>query len=278
MPRRVGFSSSFFLLVTVFFWAVITATSAGARQKPIEQRPMDFVLVLNGDCTKVCTQWISAEGMITADAPRKFKALLKSLNGRALPIVLQSSGGDVRAALTIGRMIRKAGLETAIGRTQLNDCPMIDPRCSSKIVKGGWSEGEVHGGGAYCFSACPFILAGGVASRAATTADIGLHQMTNGRKSKEYGTPGRRNLNAISTNNDPNLKQELFDYLHEMGAMPNNIFDIMGLAMPQEMYRVRNAEALKVGLITKFFAYSEEPGYMFHCERFEKTWQSCELR
>jgi hypothetical protein len=125
--------SAVFTMVTAF-----SATYAVATDDP-GARPMNFILVSDGDCKVECVQWVSAEGRITSATPARFAVFLGSLKNRQLPIVIQSGGGDVNAALAIGRMIRKAGLNTAIGRTQLNDCPMLDPRCTAKIVKGGWS-------------------------------------------------------------------------------------------------------------------------------------------
>ena len=132
-----------------------------------------------------CFVRLAIEGKITADTPKQLKKLLNGLGGRKLPVVFQSHGGDVDAALSVGRMIRAAGLDTAVGRTQLNDCPMLDPRCTQKIIRDGWSEDEVHAEGAYCFSACPFALIGGTARTAATNASIGLHQITNGPNRQE---------------------------------------------------------------------------------------------
>ncbi|PDT32279.1 hypothetical protein CO660_00095 [Rhizobium sp. L9] len=264
MPIHFSFRPTFCLIAAVLFLSMIAAVPADANQQPPEERPMDFVLVHDANCKETCTQWISAEGAITSDTPRRFKALLKTLKDRKLPVVFQSYGGDVVAALSIGRMIRAAGLETAVGRTKLSDCPMLEPRCSQKIVKNSWSVGEVHGGGAYCFSACPLLIAGGKVRAAAETSDIGLHQITNGRKGASYGTAGRRNLDAISTKSDPALKRMLSAYLDEMGVSRDDVFAMMGLATPDGLYRVQTAEALRSGLITKVFSDTEEPGYAIH--------------
>ncbi|NNH46009.1 hypothetical protein HLI03_30915 [Rhizobium laguerreae] len=264
MPIRFNLRSTFYLVAAVFFLSVIASVPADAGQKPPEERPMDFALVHDGNCKETCIQWISAEGAITSDTPKRFKTLLRNLKGQEFPVVFQSYGGDVDAALSIGRMIRAAGFETAIGRTRLNDCPMLEPRCAQKIVRNGWSEGEVHAGGAYCFSACPLALAGGKVRAAGATSDIGLHQITNGRKNSGYGTAGRRNLDAISTRSDPVLKRMLSIYLDEMGVSRDDVFAMMGLATPEGLYRVQNAEALRSGLITKVFSDTEEPGYVRH--------------
>ena len=264
MPFHFSLRSIFCLVTAVIFLPMTAAVPTDAGQKPPEEQPMDFALVHDGNCNETCVQWISAEGAITADTPKRFKTLLRSLKGRKLPVVLQSHGGDVDAALSIGRMIRAAGLETAVGRTQLSDCPMLEPRCAQKIVRNGWSVGEVHAGGAYCFSACPLALAGGKVRAAAVTSNIGLHQITNGRKNSDYGTAGRRNLDAISTRSDPVLKRRLSIYLDEMGVSRDDVFAMMGLATPEGLYHVQTAEALRSGIITKLFSGADEPGYVVH--------------
>jgi hypothetical protein len=191
------------------------------------------------------------------------------LKGRKLPVVFQSHGGDVDAALKVGRMIRAAGLETAVGRTQLVGCPMLEPRCPQKIVVDGWSEGEVHGGSAFCLSACPFALAGGKVRAAAYNAQIGLHQVTNGSLSASYSQKGRRNLDAISTRADPKLQTILSRYFGEMGVNSNDVFAMMGLATPQGLYWVQSAEAITSGIITTVISYSEEPGYVIHAQSMQ---------
>jgi hypothetical protein len=261
MTTRLNILATFCLIIAGFFVSLVATISATANEQAPQEWPMNFALVRNGNCAKTCVQWISAEGAITANTPKQFKKFLRTLNGRKLPVVFQSHGGDVSAALSVGRMIRAAGLETAVGRTQLNDCPMLVPRCRQKIVKGGWSEGEVRAGSAYCFSACPLAFAGGKVRAAAANAYIGLHQVTNGSK-KRRAEMGRRNLDEISTRPDPALKRMLSIYLDEMGVNSDDVFAMMGLATPEGLYYVQSAEALKSAVITKVFSYSDEPGYV----------------
>ena len=261
--KRVS-SKLVFLIFSTFLLSQFAAASAPARKKPLDQLPMSFTLVQNGNCDATCVQWISAEGEFTADTPSRLTTLIKSLKGRKLPVVLQSHGGDVYAALAVGRIIRAADLETAVGRTQLDDCPMLEPRCPKQIAVNGWSRGEVHSGGAFCFSACPLALAGGIIRAAAANAEIGLHQLTNGSKSASYSTAARRNLQAISTRRDPFLIRMLTNYFREMGVNDADVFTMMGLATPEGLYYLQSAEALKSGVLTKIYSYDEEPGYLAH--------------
>ncbi|MBB3454151.1 hypothetical protein FHT86_002407 [Rhizobium sp. BK313] len=262
MTIRSRFFATVYVVIVGLLLTMAGNVFAAANQPPLEKRSMDFVLVRNHNCQESCVQWISAEGEITAGSPMGLRKLLKKLKGRKLPVVFQSIGGNVSGALSIGRMIRAAGLETVVGRTQLKDCPMLLPRCPEKIVKDGWSEGEVHAGGAYCFSACPFALAGGETRTAAVNASIAVHQITNGTSNTKTSNPGRRRLDEISTTPSPALKADLASYLDEMGVSHDDVFAMMGLATPQGLYHVGNAEALKSGLITKVFSYDDEPGYV----------------
>lgn len=271
MSVRFRLPSHLCFAVAVFALCMMAAFPGEAKQKPPEDRPMDFILVHTGDCSESCIQWISAEGEITSDSPKRLKALLKRLKGKKLPVVFQSYGGAVNGALAIGRLIRAAGLETAVGRTTLNDCPMLDRRCTQKIVRNGWSEGEVTSAGSYCYSACPLAFAGGTVRAGAGISLIGLHQVTNGRKSADYGTPGKRNLDAISTRSDVALKRKLSVYFTEMGIKPDEIFAMMGLAAPDGMHFLSNIEAMKSGLITKESNYSNEPGFVFYATDAQPT-------
>jgi hypothetical protein len=71
------------------------------------------------------------------------------LDGAAIPpavVLLDSPGGSVRDAIAIGQAIRATGVDTA-----------LEP-------------------GAICLSACPYMLAGGVARTVADGASVGVHQ------------------------------------------------------------------------------------------------------
>ncbi|WP_117195261.1 COG3904 family protein [Rhizobium terrae] len=247
------------LILPVVGSAGATAT---AGDRGFGNEPMDFALVQNDGCQETCIQWISAEGEIMPDTPKVFRRFLKRLGGRKLPVVFQSYGGDVKGALSIGRIIRKEGLETAVGRTRLKGCPMEEPRCRDKIVRNGWSTGEVRAGGAYCFSACPFAFAGGQIRAAAQNAAIGLHQISTVHRTAERSARGKKVINETrSTKIRPALKKELSEYFTQMGV-GEDVFFYMDLASPQGMYRVPTELALKLGLVTKVFSYQDDPGYV----------------
>ena len=252
----------FFSLFALGFLPPLAGIGMAATSGLTPERPMNFALVRNGNCQETCIQWISAEGKITADTPKLLERLLNSLNGRKLPVVIQSHGGDVDAALAIGRLIRTAGLETAVGRTRLDGCPMLEPRCQQKIVKDGWSEGEARAGSAYCFSACPFAFAGGKVRAAAVNARIGVHQITTVHRTFKRAATGQKIARENKSSKlSSALSKELSSYFDEMGVS-QEVFAMMALATPQGIYDIQNVEALKSGVITEVFSYGDEPGYV----------------
>ncbi|MFI0845518.1 hypothetical protein [Mesorhizobium sp. IMUNJ 23232] len=78
-----------------------------------------------------------------------------------MPIVVFSSGGDREAAMALGRLIRRAGLDVAVGRTWFVGCRPDEKDCKVNDGKGSDFLGRALSGG-YCASECALLLAGGV--------------------------------------------------------------------------------------------------------------------
>ncbi|MBB2753673.1 UNVERIFIED_ORG: hypothetical protein GGI57_004402 [Rhizobium aethiopicum] len=211
------------------------AQDAAAVTREPESRPMDFLVMYDGNCQDECTQWISAEGDITPETPARLKAILKTRGEKKLPVVLQSNGGDMDAAFAMGRMIRAAGLETSIGRTRLPNCPTLDPRCKANMVKSGPTKGEVSAGGAYCLSTCTLVLMSGT-PRLVGYSDIGLVRPTKA----EY--------------------PKFFAYVDEMGVNAES-FETMMLASSIGQKTIPRSQALELGIINGIIPYGDEPGY-----------------
>lgn len=284
----VRFANSFclkylsFLPLLAFLLLILPAAAATSQaaeqQKQAVQPPMRFVIVRSLLCQENCPEWISAEGRITSDTPARLKKILKAASGRKLPVVFRSEGGDVDAAYAMGRMIRKAGLETAVGGTRLKGCPTADPRCDAAIAKDGSSIGYTYSAGAYCFSACPLAFAGGTSRVSSQWALIGVHQITtiynrmrisyrieykivNGKKKeisrKEVGRKAAGQTS--STKLGKKSSAALTAYLKEMGV-DDDVIDQMMSATPDSIKIVLPAEALRMRLMTDMLAYNEWPG------------------
>jgi hypothetical protein len=102
-------------------------------------KPMTFELVSGGK--------LMATGTITPGLSEAFAAEVAKRGDYIKTVVLNSPGGSVSDALTMGRLIREKKFAT-----------------------------EVEAG-KYCASSCPLVLAGGLERRAGDKAVIGVHQV-----------------------------------------------------------------------------------------------------
>ena len=87
------------------------------------EAPMQFSYRGNGGNCNGC-EWLSAEGRITADTPAAFKAFLKDngvgvdgLDKMPMDIQFHSSGGDLAAALELGRLLSQTNWNASIARS-----------------------------------------------------------------------------------------------------------------------------------------------------------------
>ncbi len=79
-------------------------------------------------CEPNCRGWIGAVGIVTGDTVRDFDEFSKGRDLTDATVVLDSSGGSVNDAITMGRRWRKLGLRTTVGIT-------VDLQSSSGVMK-----------------------------------------------------------------------------------------------------------------------------------------------
>jgi hypothetical protein len=216
----------------------------------------------------LCPQWISAEGQITANTPSVFKKALAALGDHKLPIIISSPGGDVEAALAIGEIIRKRGLDVALGGTYFGGCAPYQKGCKLPKEQDGVYRGVVMSGQGFCVSACPLILAAGEHRFSGPGTYIGVHQISrkisrervrylekyqiiNGKKkivSREVVS--RRPMTSyVSTKLDKKLERKLIGYLKRMGV-DNSLLALFGRAPPTSIYQLSRSELKTTGLVT----------------------------
>ena len=244
------------------------------KHKPQDAPPMSFVVVRLSlsTCEPNCPQWIAAEGRIENNTPAALARLLANPVYRKLPLILNSGGGKIFAALEMGRMIRKYGMNTSVGYTSFLNCNPFETKdgtCKpSADTKAYPAYAFAYRG--YCFSACPLILLGGVVRIVDKDAHVGLHEpvderhpyvdhfwiawhMVNGKKvivSRKL--INRTYLKATTTVGvTPQLKQRLLPYFKEMGGSPA-LIDEMDKAAPEKMNVIawKDGEREKLGLVT----------------------------
>lgn len=244
---------------------------AVAAEAQVPGAPMQFMLVHadpgSGDCRpEGCVDWIAAEGMIDARSPGDLRKLLASIGNRKLPVIVNSPGGNVAAAMEMGEIIRKHGLSVAVGGTRLQSCPSGQPLCGD-----GWragAKGTIYSAGSECLSACPFVLAAGVRRVISPFGIVGVHQarttydkerivyrlkyrIVNGRKHIISRQELSRKFVGLydSTKLSKSQRSKFLAYFREMGV-DRSILDLAMSAAPTSIRLVTPDEAMKLGLMT----------------------------
>lgn len=244
-----------------------------------DAQPMRFVLVrgTSAQCAPECPEWISAEGEIRADTPAKLRKILKQVGHRQMPIIVQSPGGSVEAALAMGRMIRERKLAVAVAYTRFFGCAPWEKGCQPD--RDGYYRGATATGFAYCNSACPLMLAGGVRRLVGTWAHLGVHQVTTifakqkifyqertkivkGKKVTERKIIGRKQVGTFKTYEmDKALRARLAAYLKEMDVSVDLLVP-MEKTPVADVFRIEQVELLRLRLVTGMETASAltEPG------------------
>jgi hypothetical protein len=149
--------------------AVATFSSSAQAGATLEQRklPMKFSWVA---CEPNCRGWVSAVGIVTADTPKDFEDFARGRQLGGATVVLDSSGGSVNDAITLGRHFRNLGLLTTVGITQQNRGQGARPTVASE---------------AYCESMCAFLLLAGKKRYVPEAAHVRVHQIWMGDRADD---------------------------------------------------------------------------------------------
>jgi hypothetical protein len=232
--------------------------------------PMKVAIVRSSEagCTTLCPAWIMAEGEITADTPALFKKVLAATGQRHLPVIIRSPGGDLDAAMMIGRMIRQRQLAVGVGWTRFDGCAPADAACRLPRRQNGIYRGIVVDARGFCNSACPLVLAAGSQRYAHLYTFVGVHQVRT-RFTKEVVTyrehyriidgkktiidrelVSRKPVRTFEKSGiDERLAAVLTGYFTEMGVKAA-IIDEMNKAPPTAIYRLRPSVMEALGLTT----------------------------
>lgn len=233
---------------------------------------MVFAIVRSGvvGCEPNCPEWISAEGQIVASSPGQFRKTLKQAGQLRLPVIITSQGGDVQAALAIGQMIRERKLDVVVGWTLFTGCSAAINTCKLPKEQKGIYSGVAMTGRAYCFSACPFILASGQKRVVGSGAIVGVHEIStqpitqrirynetyrivNGKKKILSRTVvSRKNIiGKVTTKLSKPFDKKLRGYLNTMGVNLA-MLDLLHLAPPSSIHNLTVDEMKSTELVTDF--------------------------
>lgn len=137
---------------------------------------MKVTLVRQAGCTVACAEWIAAQGMIDEDTLPRLRRVIGQLDGRKVPVLIDSGGGLVDDSIAIGQLIRAKGLDVVVAKTVLTGCPPGEVACTGAgkgVVRAGTPDFKA----AKCASSCAFVLAGGVRRMVSRFAFVGIHQL-----------------------------------------------------------------------------------------------------
>jgi hypothetical protein len=156
------------------------AGAAEAPQNPNElptDHPMRIVVVRSSQpgCEPECAEWISAEGDIVLASAEQLRKVVNSLGGRKLPILIHSGGGLNHQVMLMGLLVRARGLDVAVARTVFDPCVDAAGGCKQGTWSGPLGEPDSQ---ASCYSACAFVLAGGVRRFVGPEARVGVHNVS----------------------------------------------------------------------------------------------------
>jgi hypothetical protein len=157
-------------LGVALFGAVATTGTTAHAGATLEERklPMKFNWVA---CEPNCRGWVSAVGIITADTPKDFEEFARGRQLGGATVVLDSSGGSVNDAITLGRRFRNLGLLTTVGISQQS--------------RGGQSARPAVAPEAYCESMCVFLLLAGKKRYVPEAAHVRVHQIWMGDRADD---------------------------------------------------------------------------------------------
>lgn len=162
-----------------FGWlAAAAAQPAKGSPVPAPEAPMQVYLVRSAEpgCEPQCPEWIAAQGKIEWSSVARFRKVLNQLGKRKLSVLIDSSGGKVREALAIGRLLRGRGLDVAVTSTVFTPCAPTDTTCR-KAKTEGVLTGLPRSRLSRCASACAFILAAGSRRLVGAEAFVGVHRI-----------------------------------------------------------------------------------------------------
>lgn len=271
-----GFRQALSLVLVLAFLLVqaVAGDAATTKKKPVAKPPagppMTFAIVRNAvsGCEPNCPQWISAEGQIMPGSAGQFRKILKQAGKLRLPVVITSPGGDVEAALAIGQMIHERKMDVLVGWTLFTGCNPSVKTCKLPKEQKGVYAGIAMTSRAYCFSACPFILASGQKRVLGSGAVLGVHEITtqpitqrirynetyrmvNGKKKVlSRKVVSRKNIiGKVTTKLSKPFDKKLRNYLNTMGVSLT-MLDLLRLAPPSSIHNLTTEEMNSTRLVT----------------------------
>ena len=250
--------------------SAVTAATPKKSVPTVKSKNMNFQIMRASkpECEPNCPEWIYAEGEIVEGTSAKFNGILRIAGKSNLPLVIQSGGGDVRAALAMGRVIRARKMNVAVGYAFALTCDGADIFCNETLKTKKIARGFLSAQPSYCASACTLVLAAGVERIAIPASIIGTHQILNkpmfqrtfyreryvlihGKKKIISKTITKREtiIGKPTTKMTASFDAELDNYVKVMG-IGGTFLDYYAKAPPTGIYKMTPEERLATKIIT----------------------------
>lgn len=219
-------------LGVVLAGAVATFGSSARAGASLEERklPMKFGWVA---CEPNCRGWVSAVGIITADTPKDFDDFARGRQLGGATVVLDSSGGSVNDAITLGRRFRNLGLLTTVGITQ----------------QGGGRQGARPAvtSEAYCRSMCVFLLLAGKKRYVPEAAHVRVHQIWMGDRADDAKAASYSAQDLMIVERDIG---RLAKYTFDMGGAGDLLSLALNVPPWEDLHELDAAELKLTNLVT----------------------------
>lgn len=223
---------------------------------PMNTPPISFYIA-KGDadaCGPGCSEWIVADGRFVFGATEKFRAVLKQAGNRKLPVFFNSPGGEVRAATSLGRVLRQQGITASVGKTTPSACAGLAADACRKLLKkpDGPVPARVASYGGQCNSACVYALIGAKTREVAPDAVIGVHAVSLKLTVKVFRGHelSQSRLNAMAKSRLNDVNENLRGYVREMGIDPE-LFDLALGTSPNRVHVLTRDEIATYGIDTR---------------------------
>ena len=231
LPRLAGVTA--FVFTVLAFAGSTTATSA----TDVRILPMQFELVKEGPasaCGDTCRTFISAVGAITKDTLGDFANFARDRDLTGATLVLDSSGGSVLGTLSLGRNVRRLGVNTTVGKlTRLpvaagTDRVSLAPRAD-------------------CESMCAYLLLAGKQRYVPAEAQVLVHEIWLGDRREDATAASYSAEDIVVVQRDIG---RLAQYTIEMGGSIDLLETSLRIPPWEPMRRLKPAELRSMGLDT----------------------------
>lgn len=208
----------------------------------LADREMAFLIVHDDrpDCAPRCGQWLAGVGRITENSYDRLQAALDATAAHPLPLILDSRGGQINAAISMGALLRERNVAVSVGKTMVGTCDASKTDCAIVPPSGKMLSGYLVAEGARCVSACPFVFMGGTKRVIESPAILGIHRVTmlrqQGREEVAQGFGGVQAMKALASRDGlpKPVRVRILHYLAAMG-IDQEIFDLMMRTPPERM-------------------------------------------